>query len=580
MWKLVIPLALVASAATAQTVDPDVLLVPVDSKAATLDQFKAVQGQLAQSPDLVIDKPDSIAGFSARAAVTEDPVKFRSIISPTAVAALPLSRRRINDVSADVTALLKTETGTKRTYLSTLRESFKNTATPYVDLTTLNLATPAAGVIAGQGANGQFDSDKDFAAALLRARASGFGVRASEIKLLVNAVKPAGTTLNAFDVQYNATLQKLSDTLHAPSADNQAAFKADAALTRDKFIEIWPSIRDKPKERGEAVRRFAGLMEQSSLKAVYALSSNYDPPTYSSIYDQSIRTVALFERDEQFCSGYLISEEWVMTAGHCLKRGDVQGMKASIALPANGPTSAATFQVSVDDKWPGTGTGLLDTDPIDFVFLHLAGSPQFDAAWPTLKAQAPLCLQKDPPDYEKPVIVIGYQPQTPIKVYDNAYVWFPFRVLPQRYLEVSAMTGAKLERLAEAWFSDPAEQENFFKENMDDFDKSYAANGNYREYRAERAGLAKRPYFGMDTDTFHGDSGAPVFDRDKVCVVGVFSGGALENAQIDEGTWKEHEFAIPLSEIVKYVRALDIAANGATDSQKASRQALLALLPN
>ena len=37
--------------------------------------------------------------------------------------------------------------------------------------------------------------------------------------------------------------------------------------------------------------------------------------------------------------------------------------------------------------------------------------------------------------------------------------------------------------------------------------------------------ISARQTFGIDTDTFSGDSGAPVFDRKTQCIAGVFGGG-------------------------------------------------------
>jgi hypothetical protein len=354
------------------------------------------------------------------------------------------------------------------------------------------------------------------------------------------------------------------------------AFLPASSLTRDSFVRIWPQLRANPEMRREAVRRLAGLMEQSSLKALYGITSNFDPVSYNKIFMQSQRTVALVERGRRFCSGYVLSAEWIMTAGHCLKRGDVAGLEAWISVD----DSASPIKVALDDHWPRSGTGLSDEDPIDFVFLHMRSDESVAQYLTAIERGAPACLDTQPLDYEQPVVVIAYRDEAPLKVYDHAYVWFPFRVRSQRFQEMSAMTGAKIQRLAEAWFpGELGKQVDFFERNMTNFESSYQSRGEFREYRAERAGLNRRAYFGMDTDTFKGNSGAPVFAREKVCVVGVFSGGAGENARIDEGTWKEHEFAIPLSEVAAHLRSLD-PGESATALQKASREALVRIMPN
>jgi hypothetical protein len=68
---------------------------------------------------------------------------------------------------------------------------------------------------------------------------------------------------------------------------------------------------------------------------------------------------------------------------------------------------------------------------------------------------------------------------------------------------------------------------------------------------------ATRPSFGIDTDTSGGDSGSPVFDRLSRCVIGVFSAGQRDTLVTPEASWREHEVAIPISEILKRIRSVD-----------------------
>lgn len=591
---------LAAQIAVAQRT-PQVVLIPSDSTRASLEEFKALQQSVAANPNILIVKTDGAAVASP--STQEVKVQVASA-GATPTSAVQLRADWVEAAEKEVGALLKDEPESSTSFLRLLEKKFREADTPLLEVSNTRTIAPAGPLsgaarprLLGFGATSNPTNNRRMGTGLLRAWSQGLPLSGSKLKLLGFKIPDSVTAV--FDSQYNATLNTFGNAIVQPTSANQAALQMDAKLTRDKFIEVWPLLRNDAVRRRETVRRFAGLMEQSPLKAAYGPKSIFDPFSYSKIFVQGRRTVALVERDEKFCSGYLLSAEWVMTAGHCLKRGDAQAMQVwvSVDCPDQLPEDetklrtcrnsvetlkdgrkVGTVKIPVIDNWPVNGTGRSDADSIDFTFLRISDSPLLEEHWDPIK-QVPVCLQKEPLAYEQAVIVIGYRPGTLAQVYDHANVWFPFKAGSNRYAEISAMTGARLQRLAEAWFALPADQEKFFEDNMSDFEKSYAPNGSVREYRAERAGLVKRPYFGMDTDTFHGNSGAPVFYRNEVCIVGVFSGGAGENAEILEGTWKEHEFAIPLSEIVAHVKSVPTDQGGATSDQKAARERLLALMP-
>jgi hypothetical protein len=102
---------------------------------------------------------------------------------------------------------------------------------------------------------------------------------------------------------------------------------------------------------------------------------------------------------------------------------------------------------------------------------------------------------------------------------------------------------------------------------------------NVRYYYGGAFGTAVRPSFGIDTDTFGGDSGSPVFDRRSQCIVGIFSGGQRDTLVSPEASWKEHEFAAPISEVLRTLHSVDkrqtSVAGGITEELLTAREALL-----
>lgn len=576
MRKLFFPLALCSSLVEAQPLS-DVVMVPRDSSAASIARFKALQAELSAGNQVVVDAPATRKNFDLSPLTVPPPENISSLINKLGeFSALPLSMETIEKVEADIERLVKNDPSSSPSFLTTLHDRQESKRTPFFSVSAASVPDNVMTPVITASSTGNFGVNATLATRLLRARAQGLAVRASEFQLLPAASKISSTVAPKFFGRYNATLVALEATLERPTSANVSELEENARLTRDEFTNAWPELRKDSAKRSNAVRRLDGLMEQSALKAVYALPSNFEPQTYEKIYRQAGRTVPLYESGSRFCTGYLLSKDWLMTAGHCLKRSDIQDISIRIAPPKAGDPEVS---ISVDGQWPSTGTGRTDADPIDYVFLHLAPNKDSQTLIDVLQNSAPLCLSTMSPQYKRPIVVIAHRPDTNLKVYDHAYVWFPFQIGPQKFQEMSAMAGARLQRLAESWFVSQAKRESFFEESMSKFEASYKVVGQTRQYRSEHPGLAERPYFGMDTDTYRGNSGAPVFLREEVCVVGVFSGGALDGAKIQEATWKEHEFAVPLSEIVKHVRSLDIAADGATDAEKLSRQNLLALLP-
>jgi hypothetical protein len=90
---------------------------------------------------------------------------------------------------------------------------------------------------------------------------------------------------------------------------------------------------------------------------------------------------------------------------------------------------------------------------------------------------------------------------------------------------------------------------------------------------------SKRPMFGFDTDTVEGNSGGTVFGRTDACILGVFNGGQPDGVLISEASWREHEFATPIAEVVEDLETYtkDIVVQGATETDVKRMQLVIAL---
>jgi hypothetical protein len=59
-----------------------------------------------------------------------------------------------------------------------------------------------------------------------------------------------------------------------------------------------------------------------------------------------------------------------------------------------------------------------------------------------------------------------------------------------------------------------------------------------------------QPKVGIVADTFRGNSGSPVFDRDNHCIAGILTGGAPDLGQRLGASWQFHETVLPMPAIL------------------------------
>src|SRR5262249_26868900 len=153
----------------------------------------------------------------------------------------------------------------------------------------------------------------------------------------------------------------------------------------------------------------------------------------------------------------------------------------------------------------------------------------------------PKCLSTRRLRRGDPLYVVGYPRGQTRAVHDNAFVQFPFRA--------TDLEKAELELVVESESADPTEHQ----EMMDEFQHSYrccAEVKNVRFYENYSFRWGRQPTIGADADTYHGDSGSPVFDRRNHQLVGMLIAGEddLEISRI--AGWRSHEAILPASCVV------------------------------
>jgi hypothetical protein len=75
-----------------------------------------------------------------------------------------------------------------------------------------------------------------------------------------------------------------------------------------------------------------------------------------------------------------------------------------------------------------------------------------------------------------------------------------------------------------------------------------------------------QPKIGIVADTFTGNSGSPVYDRDDHCIVGILTGGAPDSGQRQGASWQFHETVLPmpaiLSDLQQHPRTATLLEDG------------------
>lgn len=570
----------------AQTPNSSILL-PRSMAPAGQTEFKTV----ADLPGTVEVKSQPDQGVLIKSADGGQPISM-----------LAVATREFRALTGRISGFFDWEPKTRPSFMQLLNRKLQPLAIPAIEIEQPSAiwSQLASGPITGPRV--ELDRSEKLAAAILSAQRAGLPITVSDVVALPDRKTPKGVTA-AFTARFNDTLDKLANAILDPTQVRRQIFTATVKPTRDALIELWPTIRPKQfsEERREVGRRWGLLSAQSSLKAIYGGTSDFQPSTYRQMFEQSRRVVGIGP-DIPNCSGMLVSAEWVMTAGHCLKSG-IQDMLVTVDIDvemvkdASGTSHARRLdpdqmtgqqiaqlrrRIRVDDAWPAEGTGQSDQDGIDYAFLHLKQDEMDEKLVGFLgqiETVAALHFCQSTPAKGVPVAVIARRMRDAAKVYDYARVLFPFRASPAQFKELTVDTGLGIQRFVDETFDEPAQRAEEFDSRMTEFEQAYVKNPDgYYEYRAQRIDLAgRRPFFGMDTDTVHGNSGGPVFSREQPCIIGIFTGGQLDGAKFQSGSWSRHEFGTPLREVVADLRQQN-PAQDASPEQIAQRNRLMMLM--
>lgn len=353
------------------------------------------------------------------------------------------------------------------------------------------------------------------------------------------------------DVAQRRLSNAAESALGADATDSDLrALKRSVEATENQVIQAYKTLDPGDRvEQRELVEQHAELRRLN--KSLYGLDRDdrYPPQAYERIYANSRGAFALraMQEEKPRCSAVLIGERLALTNNHCILEEAPDEFEAVFDYEqdlAGNPLPSKVF--------PVTDIKMTDEDErgnLDFVLLELGANADGvlpGAAYPVQ------CLSLAPVRRDEPLYVVGYPLGEPRTVHDNTFVYFPFRVTPDEYIEIKLLVSAEFDSIAA---EDLSYSEGKLKEFVDSYQLREGDGEPYYEYISVR--FDQQPTIGADSDTYRGNSGSPVYHRRSHAVIGLLFDGQEDLTEPWAAGWRAHEAVLP---ITKVVERLDAAA--------------------
>ncbi len=371
------------------------------------------------------------------------------------------------------------------------------------------------------------------------------------------------TVADALDPQYKE-LGRAVQALFATDGGDTSEVEAKIEDVRQAFIQNYRNLQNAGRQARRAfLTNFREIQRDG--KSFYGSYDVYPTASYERIFKASRAVGGVALRGElPECSGALIGSDLFLTARHCVEKYSPEELEVQFNYDED-----LRRQPLVVDTYPilsyeilGTGKTPANT-PLDYAIVRLGRNS--DGEDPGIHWSNE-CVSTKRLRLQDPVYVIGHPQGERKKVHDNSHVFFPFRLTQVEMDELIVSVEAELL------------DDDDGAEKLDEFLRSYRLKmvGSMVTYEQYSIKWQQLPVIGVNTDTFHGNSGAPVFDRKRHHIIGVFFDGESDSGAYTPG-WRRHEAVLPISEVIEQLRTKHsdwLRANSvciADDRQVASR---------
>ena len=352
---------------------------------------------------------------------------------------------------------------------------------------------------------------------------------------------PSKGNFSALDDAYKE-LDRRALSIVDPAATNEDVknFSESIEGTKQQLVTAYQRAVDVDDD-AESQRRFIQNFQELERtgKALYGLNRDdrYPPEAYQRIYANTRGSLAILSgNDEVHCSGVLIAEEYALTNEHCVEGFFLNDLKVRFDYEDRiDGSSLPTRTLDVVGKLPFTTA---DRNGWDFAVLKLGDDgSDGNRAGDLYPVQ---CLSLSRVRRNDPLYLIGHPLGAPRTVHDKAFVYFPFRITEIEFFE--------LEMSVRSEFLDADDE----AERLEEFRKSYrkrVENG-MAVYENFSERWRSQPTIGVDSDTFHGNSGSPAYSRKTHNVVGILFDGEDDLNEPWKVGWRSHEAILPIEMVV------------------------------
>lgn len=315
------------------------------------------------------------------------------------------------------------------------------------------------------------------------------------------------------------------------------AFTRQLATTKQEIVQAYRAAGDGDVEtQHNLIENYTELHRTG--KALYGLNRDdrYPPEAYRLIYENSRGSLAILEQDRDVhCSGVLIARDHVLTNHHCVEEFFITALKVRFDYEQRVDGSTLPMRtLPVTGQVPMTAA---QRKGWDFAILEVGTDSDGNHAGDLYPVQ---CLSLSRVRRDDPVYLIGHPLGDPRTVHDNTFVYFPFRV-----------TQFELTELEIAVRNEFMGADDEF-ERLDEFRQSYQVRNDGPQPVFENFSLRwrRQPTIGVDSDTFHGNSGSPAFSRKTHKVVGILFDGEDDIDNPWTVGWRAHEAVLPIVTVV------------------------------
>ena len=346
--------------------------------------------------------------------------------------------------------------------------------------------------------------------------------------------------LTALDTAYQQLDQRGLEVAGAAATETDLkAFSDQIQVTKKELVSAYRVVDEADMQaQHQLIENFQEVHRTG--KALYGTNRDdrYPPEAYQRIFDNSRGSLAILaDGGEVHCSGVLVARDHVLTNKHCTDgffptelrvRFDYERRIDGDLLP--------TRTLPVTGVIPFTS---LQSKGYDFAVLKIGeDGPDGNHAGDLYPVQ---CLSLSRVRRDDPLYLIGHPQGEPRTVHDNTFVFFPFRVTEFEFIE--------LEMLVRSEFLGSEDEITRLQEFRDSY-REHSENG-VSVFENFSLRWNQQPTIGVDSDTFHGNSGSPTYNRKTHQVIGILFDGEDDLDEPWQVGWRAHEAVLPIEVVVE-----------------------------